>query len=398
MNKITLLGLFLLWMTVSVCAEPFQLMLYEANLPEVLRILAKLNAKNVIISPKISGNISLQLHDTTPEYALDALVFAAGLAKENINNVMFIAPQGELRERHQEMVQWQESHEADAPRRLHFWRLNYANAKEMATVLQLNPENKKDKFAIDERTNSLYLYHTQEKIKYADKVIKKLDVPIHQILVKVRIESIDEDMEHQLGIQFGQQIGKTEEISSLSQNHPGQYALKLARLASGASLDVTLSLLERTGRAELISSPSLYAANRQSASIEAGEEVPYQQTSENGGTTVVFKKAVLGLHVTPEVLPHNQILLQLKINQDRPGKQLILGMPIIATRHIRTNVLVQSGETIVLGGIEERDREKGVQHVPVLGHLPLFGKLFRETSRLEKRRNLLIFVTPTIVA
>ncbi len=162
-------------------------------------------------------------------------------------------------------------------------------------------------------------------------------------------------------------------------------------------LDIQLAALEQNGRGELISSPSLFTANQQTASIESGEEIPYQEATNSGATSVVFKKAVLSLKVTPHVLPDNKVLLHLRVTQDKPSQRDVLGVPAITTRQITTNILVQNGQTIVLGGIYESDRTYGEQGIPYLGKIPLVGMLFRQHNSQASKRQLLIFVTPNIV-
>ena len=155
--------------------------------------------------------------------------------------------------------------------------------------------------------------------------------------------------------------------------------------------------MESKGRAELISSPSLFTSNQQPASIEAGEEVPYQETTKEGGTAIVFKKAVLSLKVTPQVLSGNNVLLQLQINQDRPSNKIVGGMPIISTRQINTNIFVKNGQTIVLGGIYETNSEKGILDLPFLNRIPVLGLIIKKTKTRANKRDLLIFVTPTVM-
>ncbi|HSW71329.1 MAG TPA: type IV pilus secretin PilQ, partial [Gammaproteobacteria bacterium] len=168
-------------------------------------------------------------------------------------------------------------------------------------------------------------------------------------------------------------------------------------LADNSLLDVKLAALENAGHGELISSPSLFTANQQLASIEAGEEIPYQEASSSGATTVVFKKAVLSLKVRPQLLPGKKILLQLHINQDRPNTRLVLGVPTISTRQLLTNVLIPNGQTVVLGGIYEINKEKSKETFPFLAKLPLVGSFFQLNKQRHNKRELLIFVTPRVI-
>jgi type IV pilus assembly protein PilQ len=226
-------------------------------------------------------------------------------------------------------------------------------------------------------------------------------VPVQQILIEARLASVDDDYERELGVHFDLNQGGAEANVGLQTKLPKEqaksYSLAIAKLADGSLLDVKLTALENAGHAELISSPSLFTANQQTASIEAGEEIPYQQMSDSGGTAVVFKKAVVGLSVTPQILPGNKVLLQLKINQDRPSNKMVLGMPTISTHQMTTSVLVKNGQTIVLGGIYEANKEKGEQGVPLINRVPLLAWLFKQQNIKENKRELLIFVTPKIM-
>jgi len=212
-------------------------------------------------------------------------------------------------------------------------------------------------------------------------------VPVKQILIETRLATVDSDFERELGLHFSIQDPLT------AQQSAGHYSLAVARLADGALLDIKLSAMENAGRAELISNPSLFTANQQPASIEAGEEIPYQETSRNGATTTVFKKAVLSLKVTPQIMPDETVLLQLQVNQDKPSNKMVQGVPTISTRQIMTNVLIKNGQTVVLGGIYEMSSEQGEEKLPI----PLLDLLFREKNVKKRKRELLVFVTPRIM-
>ncbi len=381
---------------------PFSLELHNAYLPDAIAIIAKFLRLNVIISPSIQGTITLTLSNATPTDALDLLLVSQGLAKWQKGHVLLIAPQEELIKRKQEEQSWQTLKDDTAPLLTQLWEIKYAKAEEIVRLLQdehVSLLSKRGYVRADGRTNTIAIQDSVERIQMIRKWMDRLDVPVQQILIEARLASVDYDFEQELGIQFGVRQDSVENHEkTLSSMLPQAkvYSLAVATLADGSLLDVKLSALESSGHAELISSPSLYTANQQSASIEAGEEVPYQQVTESGGTAVTFKKAVLGLKVTPQVLPGDQILLQLQINQDRPSNKMVLGMPTISTRQIITNVLVQNGETIVLGGIYETNKENGEQGLPFIHRIPLIGLLFTQQSQRQSKRELLIFVTPKI--
>jgi type IV pilus assembly protein PilQ len=220
-------------------------------------------------------------------------------------------------------------------------------------------------------------------------------------MIEARLVSIDQDAERMLGFDFSVRASASDanapRAALIKPESRGRYSIAVASLPDGSWLDVKLAALEQQGRAELISSPSLFTASQQEASIEAGEEVPYQEVSEGGGTAIAFKKAVLGLKVTPQILPDGRILLALKINQDRPAARMVQGVPAISTRQIVTNVQIKHGETVVLGGIYEMDKEDQREGLPVLGNIPVIGLLFTQHNKRDRKRELLIFVTPKIM-
>jgi type IV pilus assembly protein PilQ len=235
-------------------------------------------------------------------------------------------------------------------------------------------------------------------------LIKKMDIPVQQVLIEARLASVDSDFERELGVNFAVQAPRINREEGLvpSVSDPisrnTHFSLAVAKLADGSLLDVALSALENEGRGELISSPSLFTANQQTALIESGEEIPYQEVSASGATSVSFKKAVLSLKVTPQVLPGNKVLLQLQVNQDKPSNRIVLGVPAISTRQIATSILINNGQTLVLGGIYESNKEHEEQRIPFLGKIPLVGVLFRQQNAREGKRELLIFVTPKIIS
>lgn len=382
-------------------ASGLSLQLESANLADTIRLVAKFLQINVILSPAISGSATLHLNNAPPQQTFDVLLESHGLAKWRRGNIWLIAPRGELIKQQQEEVKWQEIQLESESLLTRTWKVKYGNAEEIAHLLtgeQASFLSKRGKVYVDKRTNMICMRDVRTQIEEAERLIQYLDVPVPQVVIKARLVSIDNDFERELGIQFAVKSKKEAEGSSAMPHFSSaaRYSLAVAKLADGSLLDVKLSALENEGHAELISTPTLFATNQQPALIEAGEEVPYQEVSESGGTAVTFKKAVLGLKVVPQVLPGNRVLLQLQINQDRPGDRMVMGVPTISTRQMMTNALLNNGETIVLGGIYEINKEQGQQRVPFVYRLPLVGELFRLKRTKERKRELLIFVTPSI--
>ena len=376
----------------------FSLELHNANLTVAIQVLAKMLNINILMSSKVSGTVTLHLRHAVTMQAFDLLLSTHGLAKWQSGNIWYIAPYEDLIKHQQEELQWQAIKLQSSQLVTRLFKIEYGKAQDIARFLQNEHASllsKRGQLRVDTRTNIIYIQDIMEKVQHVKKLIQALDVPVKQILIEARLASVDNDVFRELGLHFST-ISLSQDRTKVGQTLGG-YSLAVAKLADGSLLDVKLKALENEGRAELISSPSLFTANQQAASIESGEEVPYQEVSESGGTAVVFKKAVLGLRVTPQVLPGDKVLLHLQINQDRPSHRIVLGMPTISTRQILTHVLIQAGQTIVLGGIYEINEEKGEEHIPFISDIPFIGMLFKLQTHRSNKRELLIFVTPKIV-
>lgn len=378
--------------------------LQHANLPDAIRSIANTLNMNVIVSPAVQGVATLNLNDASPVQTFEALLISHGLAKSKIGNLWLIAPQNEMIKLRQEELKWRDLEEETAPLLTQVWQIKYAKAADVAQLLQDEHASflsKRGHVSVDTRTNKICVRDTVKRVGNLRLLVRHVDVPVQQISIAARLVSVDSDFEQELGIQFAVKQPLDEAAGNIRgfklNQEKGHYSLAVAKLADGSLLDVKLTALENAGHAELISNPGLFTANQQPASIEAGEEVPYQEVSESGGTAVVFKKAVLGLKVTPQILPEQNVLLQLQINQDRPSNKMVQGMPTISTRQMITNVLVKSGQTIVLGGIYEQNAERGELGIPFLSHIPWIGLLFKQQNIHKNKRELLIFVTPTII-
>ncbi|HVE43599.1 MAG TPA: secretin N-terminal domain-containing protein [Gammaproteobacteria bacterium] len=400
-----LCGIFL-WMSFAFSAtKPISLDLENVNLADALRLVATLSHQSVVISPVVSGTVTLHLAAVDPRLSLEALLSMYGLAKTESAGIWFISTQEELVKRVEKTVKYVEATEAALPLETKVWQVRYARANDIAQLLGEGRGGfltKRGQLRVDMRTNKICLQDIHASVSSVQNIIKKLDIPVQQVLIAARLVSIDSAYEKELGVNFNVHTpwSDNEKASIIKQlNYEiGVHQLAVSRLIRGAWLDIKLSALESAGHAKLISNPSLLTANQQTASIEAGEEVPYQETSENGGTSIVFKKAVLGLKVTPQILPGKKVLLRLQINQDRASQKMVLGMPTISTRQIVADALVANGQTIVLGGVYETDQENGQRRIPFFSDLPIVGMLFKENTQQENRRQLLVFITPSITA
>src|SRR3990167_5026695 len=311
--------------------------LEHADLPATLRMVAQFSHRDVLVSEEVKGALSAHFENISANQLFDVLLASEQLAKQKIGPVWLIAPKKTI--------------ENTTPLLTRVWHVQYATAADIAKLFHDDHRgllSHHGNIRVDARTNLILIQDLPDHLIAANHLIRMLDVPVYQIRIQARLVSVESEFAQALGVRFAyhQTIG--------------HHALSIATLDDNALLAVQLSALEKAGRATLISNPSLFTANQQPASIEAGEEIPYQEVSEMGGTAAVFKKAVLGLKVTPQVLPHHQILLHMQINQDRPSNHIVQGVPAINTRQIITQVLVQDGHTVVLGGIYERSEERRV--------------------------------------
>ncbi len=394
----------------------------------VLQLIADFTKQNLVVSDGVSGNITLRLNQIPWDQALSIILKTRGLVKRQMGDVMLIAPASEVTAREkQELAQIQQS-KALAPLLSELMQINYAKAADIAALVN-NKENtmlsKRGRINVDVRTNSIWIQDTAAKLQEIKDLVVKLDIPVRQVLIEARIVIVNKDTEKNLGIRWGvtnpdiisgtleganvmrggtdpsavplSQRLNVDLAAPLTTGTAGTFGLALAKIGKGVLLDLELSALESEGKGEVISSPRLITANQQAASIEAGEEIPYQEAASSGATTIAFKKAVLSLLVTPQITPDNKIILDLAVNQDQPSTQRFNGVPAILTKQIETNVLVNNGQTIVLGGIYKQDTKEAINRVPFFSDIPLIGALFKNRQDIVKREELLIFITPKII-
>lgn len=398
----------------------------------VLQIIADYNGFNLVTSDSVSGNITLRLDGTPWDQALDIVLRVKGLDKRMEGNILMVAPTEELAAREARELESKQQVENLEPLYTDFIAINYAKASDISALL-----GKKDasllsargSVNVDERTNTILMKDTARNIENVRKLVERLDVPVKQVLIESRMVTVRDSVTDELGIRWGfsdQQSSSSSNqgtsgnatgannlangnIPSLSDrwnvnlpvgNPAGSIAFHIARLADGTLLDLELSALEQENKGEIIASPRITTANQKEARIEQGVEIPYVQAASSGATTVEFKKAVLSLTVTPQITPDNKIILDLVITQDTRGEtvQTPIGpATAIDTQQIKTQVLVDNGETIVLGGIYQQQILSTVSKVPLFGDIPYVGALFRSTREVNEKNELLIFVTPKII-
>jgi type IV pilus assembly protein PilQ len=395
----------------------------------VLQIIADYNNFNLVTSDTVEGDITLRLDDVPWDQALDLILQTKGLDKRIEGNILMVAPREELAIRESQMLKDMQEVKELSPLYSEFIQINYAKGSDIAALLKSDDSSllsSRGSVAVDERTNTLLVKDTEEIIENINRLIEVLDIPIRQVLIEARMVTVKDDVSEDLGIQWGisdkqgskgtsGSIGGATDIANgkipsindrLNVNFPApaaaaSVAFHIAKLADGTILDMELSALEQENKGEIIASPRITTSNQKAAYIEQGVEIPYVESSSSGAATVSFKKAVLSLRVTPQITPDNRVILDLEITQDSQGKVVAtpLGEAVsIDTQRIGTQVLVDHGETIVLGGIYQQNLISRVSKVPVLGDIPFVGFLFRSTSDKNERQELLIFVTPKIIS
>lgn len=402
--------------------------LEEVPIREALRLLAELRQMNIVLSNKITGILSLHLKGVTWEDALDLILVSSSLAKQEYRNTLLIAPISELTARQQK--EWESQSEAQkrTPLQTAMFQIQYGKANDIALLIKDKSNtllSDRGSLAVDTRSNLLWIQDNQSQLQNIKALIHRLDRPLQQVLIEARIVNVTKEFARDLGLRFGvskpgqlsgtlkgvHQVAdsKTGEAGALTDRlnldlaatplaaTPASVGLALARLGAGILLDLELSALESEGDGEVISSPHLITLNQQTAIIEAGEEIPYQELTAHGATAVAFKKAVLSLRVTPHITADKKIYLDLKINQDIPSPKVFNGVPTILTKEIQTNVLVNNNQTIVLGGIYKQNKNHELNRVPWLGSLPVVKMLFGNQSQALRNEELLIFITPRVI-
>lgn len=279
-------------------------------------------------------------------------------------------------------------------------RLKYLKAARLKTLLQSAGNHllsKQGSVIAEPISNRIWFYDTPNHLQRILKFVRAMDTVSPQILIQARIVNIDSDYLHELGIKFGTQYGNIFSDAK-SGMQVGSIQFPLAYLPPNQRLDVEIAALTQQGKANIIASPQLITENRLPADIESGEEIPYQEKTSSGATNVAFKKAVLGLKVTPMIVTNKKLQLKLKITQDKLSNRLVRGVPGIQTQALTTQVLVRSKQTIVLGGVYQTVNEREIVRVPLISSIPIVGRIFQHHKLRRRRRLLLVFITPTILS
>ena len=415
----------------------------------VLQLLAETSGKNIVVSDTVQGNVTLRLRSVPWDQALDIVMMTKGLDMRQNGNVIMVAPAEEISARETADLEAQLAIRELEPMYSEFLQVNYAKASDLAALISGGSGgailSERGSLGVDDRTNTLLVQDTAERLQDIRRMVRTLDVPIKQVLIESRIVVVNDLFSRDLGIRLGvtafneSNTGLTTitgsgagtdtmigsaldnladplngtvfpiELPSLANRYnvnvpiadaAGRFALAI--LENDYLIDLELSALEAEGRGEIISTPRVITANQSEATIKQGVEIPYQQSSSSGATTVQFKEAVLELVVTPQITPDNNIIMDLRVSKDNVGEIISTGglggtVPSIDTRSVETQVLVADGQTVVLGGIYETERRETIKKVPILGDIPVIGALFRSKQRISNKAELLIFVTPRIL-
>ncbi|GLX83924.1 secretin [Thalassotalea loyana] len=397
----------------------------DISVRTVLQIIADYNGFNLVTSDTVSGNITLRLDGVPWDQALDIILKVKGLDKRMEGNILMVAPSDELAAREARDLQAKQQVAELAPLYSEYVQVNYAKATDIADLVKTEENSilsPRGSVSVDERTNTLLIRDTAKSIEDIKRMVTVLDIPIRQVVIESRMVTVRDNINEEIGIRWGITSTNGENSSSGSlggadtagtgavpsindrmnvnlpvANPAGSIAFQVARLADGTILDLELSALERENKGEIIASPRITTSNQKQAYIEQGVEIPYQEAASSGATTTQFKKAVLSLTVTPHITPDDRIILDLIVTQDTVSEISNGSAPAVDTQRIGTQVLVNNGETIVLGGIYQQSIVNTVSKVPVLGDIPYFGWAFRNTNNFSEKKELLIFVTPRIV-
>lgn len=402
----------------------------------VLQLIADFTGLNMVASDTVSGSLTLRLKNVPWDQALDIILKTKGLAMRQTGNVILIAPTEEIAAREKLELEAQKQIEELAPLRSEFIQVNYAKADTLASLLKAEENSlmtDRGRVSVDERTNTLLVRDTAEAINSIRNLVATLDIPVRQVLIESRIVIADDKFNRDLGVRFGVSYQWNPGGSSRTTNviggglagdtnfgttvGPGNSltgngsqnllvdlpitdpasALKFAVVSiPDFILQLELQALQVEGRGEVISNPRVVTANQKEATIEQGTEIPYQEASSSGATSTSFKKAVLSLKVTPQITPDDRVIMDLAVSQDTVGQEFS-GIPSVDTRSVTTQVLVDNGDTVVLGGIYEQIKREDVEKVPFFGDLPYLSWLFKTTNIRDEKTELLIFVTPRIL-
>ncbi len=422
--------------------EKLTLNFQSVEVRALLQVIADFTGLNIIASDTVNGNLTLRLKDVPWDQALDIILQAKGLSKRKNGNVVLIAPADELATKEKLALEASQQITELEPLRTESFVLSYAKASDLQALLSSSGQSnqsaqkilsKRGSATIDSRTNTLFVQDVPIRLEDVRRLVSQLDVPVRQVMIEARIVIADDKFSRQLGVRFGVGSGRGASndvvgngrlgvggniststgfaggtaTTSIANNvdlpvsgAAGSLAFTFLNLGNGNIVNLELSALESENRGKVVSNPRIVTADKKKATITQGTEIPYLTQAASGGSTVQFKPAVLSLDVTPQITPDDKVIMDLEIKKDSVGALVSTGtgaVPSIDTKTLKTQILVDSGDTAVLGGIFEQTTRTDVTKVPFLGDIPFIGNLFKNTSKQDDKTELLIFITPRII-
>jgi len=421
--------------------EKLSLNFQNVEVRAVLQVIADFTGFNFITSDTVTGNLTLRLKDVPWDQALDTILQAKGLDMRKSGNVVWIAPRDELATKEKLALEAQAQIADLEPTRTESFQLNYQKAQAFQTILA-NPSqrilSKRGSMVTDPRTNTLFVQDTPSRLEAVRALVRKIDVPVRQVMIEARIVEASDTFTRNLGVRLGLnqtnagsdtiagrgsprvfagasldsttagtgQIAAVPTLNNFTNVNlpagnisgalPGVFSVILFNESFTRFLNLEISALQADGKGKIISTPRVITADQVEATIEQGTEIPYQQATSSGATAVQFKKATLSLKVKPHITPDDNIIMSLNIHKDSRGQETTAG-PAIDTKQITTEVLVQNGGTVVIGGIYSQAETDATTKIPVLGDVPYVGFLFRQNAKRDDKSELLIFISPRII-
>lgn len=427
--------------------EKLSLNFQDIDVRSVLQLIADFTDLNLVASDTVQGSITLRLQNVPWDQALDLVLKTKGLDKRKVGNVLLVAPADEIAARERQELEAQKQISELAPLRRELIQVNYAKASDIAKLFQSvtgsgpgaaaasAQSDSRGSITVDDRTNSIIAYQTQDRLDELRRIVAQLDIPVRQVMIEARIVEAAVDYSKSLGVRWGGAVtfgnwatwGKNGNIGVGGDNgtscgpfggggctlptvsdvptpsvdlgvQNSTSGLGIGFVSNNAILDLQLSAMEKGGNGEIVSQPKVVTSDKETAKILKGSEIPYQEASSSGATSVSFKEAALSLEVTPQITPDNRIIMEVKVNKDEPDYANALnGVPPIKKNEVNAKVLVNDGETIVIGGVFSNTQTKATDKVPYLGDVPVLGRLFRRDSVTDSKNELLVFLTPRIM-
>lgn len=403
----------------------------NVDVRNLLNVIADFTKLNIVAAENVKGNLSLNLQEVPWDQALDIVLTTRGLDMRRNGNVIWVAPRDEISAQEKATLESKTQIAELEATKTESFELNYSKASDVAALLSNKTQpilSKRGSVVIDARTNQLFVQDISSRLEEVQRIIKKVDIPVRQVQIEARIVEASDSFSRNLGARLGfstsslttitpgvkMGLGRfpggapstggtafTPQVNLPSQapssgGDPSTFALTLLNNAGTSFLAMELSAAEADGRGKIVSSPRVVTGNQEKALIEQGTELPYQEASSSGSTSVSFKKANLKLEVIPQITPDGNVIMEVDINKDAPGANTAAGFAI-DTKHIQTKVLIENGGTVVIGGIYTQDERRDVDKVPFLGDLPAVGNLFRRSVTRDNKTELLIFLTPRIL-